>query len=111
MKEITLEQAVTSPEARKLADISQFMGKTKIEGSGHKIEIPPGARVIRQKSGEVKFFTAEPSPNNSHAKILPEGAIYIEYRAYREHGMRHIFYGEPTFYDERGNEIAYHKNP
>lgn len=96
MENKTLEQAITSPEARELAEIAQFIGKVKIDGPEHKIEIPPRAKILKRKSGEVKFFTAQLSPNNNYF-VIPKGAKQVQYTSYRKH-IYHIEYGEHTFH-------------
>ena len=74
-----------------------YIAKSRIQSPTKKIPKPDGANYMRIKSGEVLFFTTI-SGINDHFVPIPGYASGVYFPNYREHGTRHIIYGEPKFY-------------
>ena len=101
MKMENLGQIASNADSARLADkvknVDPFLGKVKIEGPDHKIDIPNGAKFRRQQSGYVLFFIYTPSGTKNNFEPIQDGARLIQYNQYEEHAFN-THYGDPTIH-------------
>jgi len=79
----------------------EFLLSVKIEPwKKTRIKIPEGVNCYRCKSGIIRFFKSNPE---IRFKRIPKEAKEIEF--YMERNSFNIEYGNPKFYDFKGNDL------
>lgn len=81
----------------------EFLLSVKIEPwKETRISIPEGANYYKLKSGKIKFFRVNPTPERKMVKIADNAC---EIKIYMQKHCFNINYGKPLFYDAEGNDL------